>query len=147
MRRSILMLAFIFAMYSCGPIYPDDSETREVLSKSIAKESGEKLRLRDFKVSDMVKSEEDGVRKYRVEFDYSIEVTVKCYKVEELVLPLWYRDFTVLEKDPKEGAMLFFGSKVSAFSPGETISLNGFMVWEQTEKGWRPKSLDRATKK
>lgn len=138
-----LSIILVFALSSCGPSHPADSETEAVLKGAIDAESNGKLQLKSFEKTATFRKESQGVDLWQVEFKYSFAVKASCYKVDEIGIPTWYRNFKVLDKDPREGAVLFIGN-VIPLEAGTVLTQSGFAIWEKTEEGWRVKSLDRA---
>jgi len=121
-----IALVTLLAFTGCGPSKPSkptEADGRAAMERSIAKNSKDFIRLKSFTKTNGM----DVMGMYSLEFDAELEVLADCLIDDRG----WTRPIPASGVDRME-----FDFK--PHKKGETVTLHTSMLWNNTEKGWKP---------
>ena len=135
MRRlgAVSSLLLISLLVGCGASLPTDAQTRQCAEEELLKENQNRVTLVSFQRTNGLPTE-DGSRLqlYTVEYQCEVEVTEECCG----------NSGGVFETSPLGSC-----SQKDILEKGSRLTLEGFVKFEKTEKGWRPRTVGVLFKK
>jgi len=126
-NRLFLILLAVAAFPSCGPSEsskPTEADSKAAFERSIEKISKDFIKLRSFTKTN---GQDVMGSMYSLKFEAELEVLSDCLINDRgLAIPIPARGPDSLDFDWKP------------HKKGETVKLQSSMLWNKTEKGWKP---------